>query len=356
MDVYPLQSRESETQQIVRNSLRNLELLLKHRNPALFREALLVSGLTEDPGLSLDCFDKILAYIRGHVPSITLELFSTLSIMDLGLVGYAAASANNVGEALRIINNYHELTSDRFRPLMEVTRYEVSVITVANDGYENRELSDIAEDHLAGTWNILRQLLGTKGKAKDIQVRFSYSAPLHSAFYFDIFGANVEFNAAITELVFPREWLDRPLNISSPETSRFLQQICERILGGEQRERDTRGAVRMLLLTRQGRTIPGVEEAARGLNLSTEQLRKRLWRQGTSYKALVLETRMMLAKNYLEATGFSIQEIAYLLDYNQPAAFSRAFKSFTGVSPYKYRTSHNIEGLAIPANAEINRK
>jgi AraC-like DNA-binding protein len=76
-----------------------------------------------------------------------------------------------------------------------------------------------------------------------------------------------------------------------------------------------------------------LDEAATALRLSTSQLRKRLYRAGTSYKELVLEIRMALAKHYLDDTDLAIQEIAYLLDYSQPAPFSRAFNTYYGVSP-----------------------
>ncbi len=82
-----------------------------------------------------------------------------------------------------------------------------------------------------------------------------------------------------------------------------------------------------------------LQEAAAELNLSTTQLRKRLYRAGTSYKNLVLEIRMALARHYLDDTELTIQEIAYLLDYSQAAPFSRAFKTFYGVSPEQSRTT-----------------
>ncbi len=127
--------------------------------------------------------------------------------------------------------------------------------------------------------------------------------------------------------------------MANPEIAELYSVVCERLLGPATRATDTVASVRTLLLTRQGRTMPRVESAAKTLNLSTEQLRKRLWRQGSSYKALVLEARMVLGKNYLEATSFSIQEIAYLLDYSHPGAFSRAFKNYYGVSPLSCRES-----------------
>lgn len=98
------------------------------------------------------------------------------------------------------------------------------------------------------------------------------------------------------------------------------------ISGGDDQSRDSRVLRRCMRtyagLYRQGRTMPRVGTAAQALNLSSEQFRKRLWRQ------LVLEARMVLGKNYLEATQFSSQEIAYLLDYAHPGAFTRAFKGY----------------------------
>jgi AraC-like DNA-binding protein len=80
-----------------------------------------------------------------------------------------------------------------------------------------------------------------------------------------------------------------------------------------------------------------LEEAAEQLLLSPNQLRKRLYRAGTTYKALVLKTRMELARHYLLDTHLSVQEIAYLLDYSTPAPFSRAFKQYFGLAPEYYR-------------------
>jgi len=80
-----------------------------------------------------------------------------------------------------------------------------------------------------------------------------------------------------------------------------------------------------------------LEEAAGEMRMSTAQLRKRLYRSGTSYKKIVLEVRMILGRHYLESTHLSIQEVAYLLDYSQPGPFSRAFKKYFGQAPITIR-------------------
>jgi AraC-like DNA-binding protein len=330
-------SRQSESQQIIRNCLHRLERLLEQHQPGLFLNTLSTSGLSKKKDLlSLAEFDQLLFHVRQVIPGVTLELFSSLSLTDLGLVGYAAASADTVGDALRIANNYHALTSDRFRPVMEVTPNKAYIVPVASPAFAT-ELQDIAEDHLAGTWNMLLQLLEDRAKPEQIRVNLAYAQPSYHSLYENIFGACVTFDTERTELVFPARWLTIPVAMANPEMAGFYSVVCERLLGSAARETDTRASVRTLLLTRQGRTMPGIDAAAAALNLSKEQFRKRLWRQGTSYKALVLEARMVLGKNYLEATSFSIQEIAYLLDYSYPGAFSRAFKMYYGIAPLSCR-------------------
>ena len=328
--------RKAEAQQIIRNSLRRLEQLLEEEHPLVLKHAMSAVGIAHTSELSLAEFDRLLSYVRQQVPGVTLQLFSKLSLMDLGLVGYAAARAGTVGEALRIVNNYHELTSDRFRPVFEVEWELARILPVAKIGFAD-ELIDIAEDNLAGTWNLLRQLMGSKACSKEIKVKFSYQRPDYDHWYRKIFGKEVEFGAERTEMLFPSAWLNIPVSVSNPDISGIFSVVCEQLLGPPSHQADIVSSVRTLLMSRQGRTMPSIEEAASLLNMSIDQLRKRLWRQGCSFKALVLETRMMLGINYLEATSFSIQEIAYLLGYNHSGAFSRAFKRYYGVAPVSIR-------------------
>jgi AraC-like DNA-binding protein len=113
--------------------------------------------------------------------------------------------------------------------------------------------------------------------------------------------------------------------------------MCERILSSNPLSGSTQDAVKRLLVGRVGLGMCSLETAAEALRLSVSQLRKRLYQEETSYKQIVLEVRMTLAHHYLRATNLSIQEVAYLLDYSQPAPFSRAFKSYFGHPPVSVR-------------------
>lgn len=72
---------------------------------------------------------------------------------------------------------------------------------------------------------------------------------------------------------------------------------------------------------------------ARALRLSPRTLQRRLTAEGTSFKDLLESVRRDLAGRWVSETALPLAEIAYRLGYSDVAAFSRAFKRWTGKSP-----------------------
>jgi AraC family transcriptional activator of pobA len=54
------------------------------------------------------------------------------------------------------------------------------------------------------------------------------------------------------------------------------------------------------------------------------------------------------AQNYLVHTSFSISEVAYALNFEDPAYFSRLFRQHTGQAPKQYRQGRVVAGLTGP--------
>jgi AraC-like DNA-binding protein len=84
-----------------------------------------------------------------------------------------------------------------------------------------------------------------------------------------------------------------------------------------------------------GRT--GIDDAARGLGVSTRSLQRRLTDEGTSFQKLLAETRLKLSRHYLTRTQLSTPEIAFLLGYSEQNSFYRSFRDWTGLTPDEAR-------------------
>ena len=81
----------------------------------------------------------------------------------------------------------------------------------------------------------------------------------------------------------------------------------------------------------------GIEAVASRLSMSTRTLQRRLMEEGANYRALVHGTREDLARHYLTQTDLSAGEIGFLLGFEDPNSFFRAFHEWTGSTPEAMR-------------------
>lgn len=338
-----LESRQGEKSKIAANWIARMrQCMTEGDEPQILIDALREARITPshlDGRLNLDQsqLDRVVRYAVRRVPDVSLRMFARAELADLGVIGYAAINSNTLGRAMKFLYHYHELTSDRYIDTLTVEG-DLAIISPVPLMAHIREMRNIAEDSFAGNWRTMTLLLGDTVDYRKAKIFFSSAAPDYESTYKEVFSCPFEFGANRNELQFPACWLSQPIASANQTMADVCTAMCERLLGTGGASRETSQIVRRLLLSRPGQRMYRLEEAAAELRLSTSQLRKRLYRAGTSYKKLVLEIRMALAKHYLEDTDLAIQEIAYLLDYSQAAPFSRAFKSYFGMSPDQSRS------------------
>lgn len=80
-----------------------------------------------------------------------------------------------------------------------------------------------------------------------------------------------------------------------------------------------------------------VGTAARRLGVSARSLQRRLAAEGTSFQAELQALRNRLANAYLARPDRTSAEIAFLLGYEDPNSFIRAFHAWTGTTPEAMR-------------------
>ena len=75
------------------------------------------------------------------------------------------------------------------------------------------------------------------------------------------------------------------------------------------------------------------EEVARLTLLSQRTLQRRLAEAGTSFQDLRDRVRADIALKYLRQSSLQAAQIAEILGYSEPAAFTRAFRRQHGLTP-----------------------
>jgi AraC-like DNA-binding protein len=125
-----------------------------------------------------------------------------------------------------------------------------------------------------------------------------------------------------------------------PTPSRYvsgvLKQHAETLLKRLEHSQSMRGRVESLLMPMLHTRGVSVDTVAGKLGVSRQTLFRRLRTEGVTFEQVLDELRYALSLHHLSVTKGSVHRTAGLVGYSDPAAFSRAFKRWTGSSPRMY--------------------
>jgi AraC-like DNA-binding protein len=178
-------------------------------------------------------------------------------------------------------------------------------------------------------------LLSTR-VVRDAELWFEGPPPPYADQYAAATGVHTSFDRPFNAVVMPRRHLGAPVRSAEPVMAELCRRQCEKLLTHMRDRRGLAGRLREQLLRAPG-DFPAIERIASQFGLSERTLRRRLQEEGTSYRTLIDEVRLELARTYLTSTQLPVTEIAALLGYDDPANFRRAFKRMQRQSPAGYR-------------------
>lgn len=152
-----------------------------------------------------------------------------------------------------------------------------------------------------------------------------------------LWGSNLSWNAGRTEIEFASRFLRLPVVQDLASLKVFLRSAPQWLVIRFRNQHGLTTQVHQRLRGSHYSQWPTLEAFAREVQMSASTLRRRLEREGGSYQEIKDEVRRGVAVELLRRTGVSISEIAELTGFQEPSAFHRAFKKWTGESPGRYR-------------------
>jgi AraC-like DNA-binding protein len=184
--------------------------------------------------------------------------------------------------------------------------------------------------------------LGQRGSGQALfpeRVRFARKAE-HRTLYETYFHCPVDFEAESNAIIFSRQTMETPFLTFNPDMLALLIPQLETQLNGALAQQTLSSQVKALLQTRLPRKQPAMQDIAQELNLSPRTLQRQLAKEGTGFQQLLDSARHELAQSYLQTPSLDLNEIAYLLGYEEASSFHRAFHQWEGISPGQWRTAH----------------
>jgi len=191
----------------------------------------------------------------------------------------------------------------------------------------------ILDGALAMQYVVLRELCGPSWQP--LRVRLSRARPADLRPYRAALGEHVEFDADLSAIIFDSRWLDRPISGASSEAYLAAARAVESKAASVPVEfsRQVRRAIHALLLS----STVSTAAIAQLFDVAPRTLRRRLAHEGTTVRSLTDDVRRELSFHLLRDTNLRISKVAEALRYADAAVFSRAFRSWAGMSPRQWR-------------------
>jgi len=246
---------------------------------------------------------------------------------ELGLLYYVTASSQTLGDALKRVARYSQITNEAL-----VVRYQEGnrlLINLSYSGVPRHSERHQIEFCMFAVLRICRMLTGQNLVPQHFSIAHYRSEGISEMARF--VGTKVEFGADKDEFALNVDARELPLIHADTHLNDLLLKYCEAALA------DRRGDVSQLRMLPHGRVL--VEDVARGLGMSERTLARRLSDEGLNFTEILQQLRRDLAVRYLDDRKLHVSKISWLLGFHEVSAFTHAIKRWTGKTPRQMRTA-----------------
>jgi AraC-like DNA-binding protein len=309
------------------------------------REALLAQAeLSERDFADLDAripFERYDALMRAAKAltgdeALALHFGERVQMADVSIVGLIGRAAETMQDAFTQLSRYVRLIVDV--PQTGENRFEFQrrdsglwFVDCRADANDFPELTESAFTHIITP----PRLAGVPEWVREAHV--THAAPPYRAEYERIFQAPVRFEQPWNALRVDEAIVTHRVALLPRYVFGVLTERADALLAALEQEGTARSQVERLLLPVLHKGEGNIETVAAKLGVTRQTLWRNLKAEGLTFEQVLDDLRHKMALEYLAARKVSVHETAYLVGFSDPAAFSRAFKRWTGKNPSEMR-------------------
>lgn len=270
-------------------------------------------------------------------PATILRFAQDIAMSNISIVALIMESAPDMGEAFRQMQRYGRLALH----LQEQNQgggmdlaIQAGRLFMVDRRMSSRLYPDLVEiDFVRLTCGPRRFL----SRSHVLSVSFMQPEPPHADAYEDVFQCPVTFGAPENALELHPEVGDWPVAQIGDYMYGMLKERADTLMDALNTAPTTRAALEAELLGELHTGDVNSETMAARLGYTRQTLFRKLRAEGTSFRKVLANLRREVAMDHLGRTGSSVKETAYLVGFSEPAAFSRGFRRWTGLSPKQFQ-------------------
>ena len=266
-------------------------------------------------------------------PALALHYAEKIDFGEISIVGLLGFASETMLQAYAQMNRYGRLAVEFDGPR---DRFSLSREADGLWLIDNRQGANAFPELTETTFGRMAFPFGDVRFIKAVQV--THPEPSYRAEYDRIFRAPIAFDSARNALLLDDRWENFRLAPSPRYVFGVLSERANALLADLENSKSVRSRVESLLLPILHTGDANMATIAARMGLSRQTLFRKLKAEGVTFEKVLDALRHQMALFYLGGKKVSVNETAYLVGFSEPAAFSRAFKRWTGTTPRKART------------------
>jgi len=288
--------------------------------------------------VNLNVFNELIdsSIILAEDRSLIIHMAKSMKASCYGHVGVAAVAAENLLQAIKILEKFIGLHCLVFKPVLKIKENKAYIFFDQSFISENLSNNGLLFSIL-GFASLIKDLLKTDIK---IQANFTQVDVFYSSNINQLLGFESHFSQESNCLIFDKAFLTNQLPTADEMVFRLLKEQCERDVKRQIIKKEKLNSTKILvkeLLHGSHDYSVSLNQVALELKTSVRSLQRQLASEETSFQIVLAEARREYAEKLLKSTRLSIQEISNILGYADISHFTRAFKKWVGLTPTIYR-------------------
>jgi AraC-like DNA-binding protein len=271
-------------------------------------------------------------------PALALEFGAATDLRKYSVVGLLSHAAANMIEALIQLNRYGRLVVE-VEGLADGPRFQMASVDGKRWMQDLRANPNDFIELTESTWS--RFIVGTRSDFPEhtyaLEAHVTHAAPAYRARYDELWQVPVTFNSHWNAIRSTPSWEQVQIQPDNRYVFGVLSERGDALLSELENSKTLRGRIEALIMPILHTGDVSVETIAAKLGTSRQTIYRNLKSEDATFEQILDELRYRMALDYIAAKKVSVNETAYLVGFSDPAAFSRAFKRWTGKSPRAYR-------------------
>jgi AraC-like DNA-binding protein len=267
-------------------------------------------------------------------------------ITSHGAIGMLALTSPTLGAALQCAIDYSSLVMPAYTIQRHDLRHDVHLVFERR--YDFGEVNRFFTETVVVAFLQIRPFL-TKLPTRRPEIHLTHASLGQASDYEKAFAATFIFNSSQNKVVLGKEDLNIALIAPSPTSHLMLKSTLEQQFRLQLEHRPVMQEVKQQLQQAlRENNILNAETLANRMSISVRTLSRRLQLEGYTLPQLQVAAGMEYAKLLLLETNKNIAQIASAVGFKNAAAFTRAFKRYTGKTPTTLRAGSNNNNVLIP--------